>query len=100
MLACCAKFGLEAAISPLPEIPDQNTQAKGMDDALETTTTKTPLRDDPPARRILGDTVVTQEGDAVFELIEQVRQASIRFPPQRRPQPCAEEAGADPVGRR
>ncbi len=40
----------------------------------------TPLRDDIRLLgRILGDTVRTQEGDAVFDLIEQVRQASIRF---------------------
>ena len=39
-----------------------------------------PLRDDIRLLgRILGDTVRTQEGDAVFDLIEQVRQASIRF---------------------
>jgi len=39
-----------------------------------------PLRNDIRLLgRVLGDTVRTQEGDAVYELTEQVRQASIRF---------------------
>jgi phosphoenolpyruvate carboxylase len=39
-----------------------------------------PLRDDIRLLgRILGDTVREQEGEEVFELVEQIRQASIRF---------------------
>src|SRR5579872_5399111 len=39
-----------------------------------------PLRDDIRLLgRILGDTVREQEGDEVFELVERIRQASIRF---------------------
>jgi phosphoenolpyruvate carboxylase len=39
-----------------------------------------PLRDDiRRLGRVLGDTVRTQEGEAVFALVEQVRQTSIRF---------------------
>src|SRR6185312_11221499 len=40
----------------------------------------TPLREDIRLLgRILGDTVRTQEGEPVFELIERIRQTSIRF---------------------
>ena len=39
-----------------------------------------PLREDIRLLgRILGDTVREQEGEEVFELVEQIRQASIRF---------------------
>jgi phosphoenolpyruvate carboxylase len=39
-----------------------------------------PLRDDIRLLgRILGDTVREQEGEEVFELVEQIRKASIRF---------------------
>ena len=39
-----------------------------------------PLRDDIRLLgRILGDTVREQEGEEVFELVEQIRRASIRF---------------------
>ena len=39
-----------------------------------------PLRDDIRLLgRILGDTVREQEGEEIFELVEQIRQASIRF---------------------
>ena len=49
--------------------------------ARRTTPTKdVPLRDDIRLLgRILGDTVREQEGEEVFELVEQIRQASIRF---------------------
>ena len=40
----------------------------------------TPLRDDIRLLgRVLGDTVRAQEGEAVYDLVEQVRQSSIRF---------------------
>jgi len=40
----------------------------------------TPLRDDIRLLgRVLGDTVRAQEGEAVFELVEAIRQSSIRF---------------------
>ncbi len=39
-----------------------------------------PLRDDIRLLgRILGDTVREQEGDAVFDIVERIRQTSIRF---------------------
>ena len=39
-----------------------------------------PLREDIRLLgRILGDTVREQEGEEVFELVEQIRRASIRF---------------------
>jgi phosphoenolpyruvate carboxylase len=39
-----------------------------------------PLRDDIRlVGRILGDTVREQEGEAVFALVERIRQTSIRF---------------------
>ena len=39
-----------------------------------------PLREDIRLLgRILGDTVRSQEGDAVFDIIEGIRQSSIRF---------------------
>ncbi len=41
---------------------------------------ETPLRDDIRLLgRILGDTVRSQHGDAVFDIIERIRQASIRL---------------------
>src|SRR5215471_18279038 len=47
-----------------PEVPDKDI----------------PLRDDIRLLgRILGDTVREQEGDAAFELVERIRQTSIRF---------------------
>ena len=39
-----------------------------------------PLRDDIRLLgRILGDTVRTQEGEDIFDLVERIRQTSIRF---------------------
>ena len=39
-----------------------------------------PLRDDIRLLgRILGDTVREQEGEAVFDIVERIRQTSIRF---------------------
>ena len=39
-----------------------------------------PLRDDIRLLgRVLGDTVRAQEGEAVFDLVETIRQSSIRF---------------------
>ena len=44
------------------------------------TTKDEPLRNDIRLLgRILGDTVREQEGDAVFDLVERVRQTAIRF---------------------
>src|SRR5207248_6898024 len=49
-------------------------------DLLETPDKDLPLRDDIRLLgRILGDTVRTQEGEPVFEIVEHIRRNSIRF---------------------
>jgi phosphoenolpyruvate carboxylase len=52
----------------------------GMDQPPEIPEKDVPLRDDIRLLgRILGDTVRSQEGEAVFEIVEGIRQSSIRF---------------------
>ena len=47
---------------------------------LEVADKDLPLRDDIRLLgRILGDTVRAQEGEAVFDIVERIRQTSIRF---------------------
>src|SRR5467141_3245803 len=48
--------------------------------AIETEDKDLPLRDDIRLLgRILGDTVREQSGEAVFDIVEQIRQNSVRF---------------------
>ena len=52
----------------------------GMDQPLDVSEKDIPLREDIRLLgRILGDTVRSQEGEAVFDIIEGIRQSSIRF---------------------
>ena len=52
----------------------------GMDQPLDVSEKDIPLRDDIRLLgRILGDTVRSQEGEPVFDIIEGIRQSSIRF---------------------
>src|SRR3954454_13507407 len=49
-------------------------------DALAVPEKDLPLRDDIRLLgRILGDTIRSQEGEAVFDVVERIRQSSIRF---------------------
>src|SRR3954467_10106055 len=52
----------------------------GMDQPSDIPEKDVPLREDIRLLgRILGDTVRSQEGEAVFEIVEGIRQSSIRF---------------------
>jgi phosphoenolpyruvate carboxylase len=51
-----------------------------MNETIEGSGKDRPLRDDIRLLgRILGDTVREQEGEAVFDIVERIRQTSIRF---------------------
>ncbi|HLW91658.1 MAG TPA: phosphoenolpyruvate carboxylase [Roseiarcus sp.] len=64
---------IRLAEAALPEPVDETSDRDGPDKDL-------PLRDDIRLLgRILGDTVREQEGNAIFEIVERIRQSSIRF---------------------
>src|SRR3954467_10826972 len=62
------------------DAPLRAAMMTGMDQLLDVPEKDVPLRDDIRLLgRVLGDTVRSQEGDAVFDIIEGIRQSSIRF---------------------
>src|SRR6476619_4835023 len=69
-MAAAAQSGAgSGAVSPMTVI-----------NALDVPEKDLPLRDDIRLLgRILGDTVRGQQGEAVFEIVERIRQCSIRF---------------------
>ena len=66
--------------SPLAAVPDLSGTMKPDAADMDAPEKDLPLRDDIRLLgRILGDTVRAQEGEAVFDLVERIRQTSIRF---------------------
>src|SRR3954452_1737558 len=62
------------------DAPSGRGMMVGMDQPLDVSEKDIPLREDIRLLgRILGETVRSQEGEAVFDIIEGIRQSSIRF---------------------
>ena len=61
-------------------LPTQDERHRSTQDPIEPTEKDAPLRYDIRLLgRILGDTVRTQEGEAVFDLVEHIRRTGVRF---------------------